>query len=191
MSACTALANCPGPGHLLNITAFDGLQVIFVPMSFLILTLIVIQGGVEGLNEDLLASVCSGLVCGGRGIGLLVGHQLLCLEPYCQKEDSWPEWARPATCVTIALTALILFSLVYFGKSWSDGRVKGSDRRRCRGRRVDSGHNTGNGTSTPKPSGMLLTPKWDRLKTSVLTGPPSSSPRKMSSSESQMHSTKM
>merc|ERR1712210_223531 len=68
MSACTALANCPGPGHLLNITAFDGLQ-----------------GGVEDFNEDLLASVCSGLVCGGRGIGLLVGHQLLCLEPYCQK----------------------------------------------------------------------------------------------------------
>ena len=68
MSACTALANCPGPGHLLNITAFDGLQVIFVPMSFLILTLIVIQGGVEDFNEDLLASVCSGLVCGGRSI---------------------------------------------------------------------------------------------------------------------------
>ena len=72
MSACTALANCPGPGHLLNITAFDGLQVILVPMSFLILililTLIVIQGGVEDFNEDLLASVCSGLVCGGRSI---------------------------------------------------------------------------------------------------------------------------
>lgn len=70
MSACTALANCPGPGHLLNITAFDGLQVIFVPMPFLILilTLIVIQGGVEDFNEDLLASVCSGLVCGGRSI---------------------------------------------------------------------------------------------------------------------------
>ena len=27
------------------------------------------------------------------------------------KEESWPEWARPATCVTIALTALVsLFS---------------------------------------------------------------------------------
>merc|ERR1711934_123059 len=174
MSACTALANCPGPGHHLNITAFDGLQ-----------------GGVEGINEDLLASVCSGLVCGGRGIGLLVGHQLLCLEPFCQKEEIWPEWARPATCVTIALTALILFSLVYFGKSWSDGRVKGSDRRRGRGRRVETGYGNGNGMSTPKPSGMLLTPKWDRLKTSVLTGPATSSPRKMSSSEFQIHSTKM
>ena len=66
MSACTALANCPGPGHPLNITALDGLQVILILMSFL--TLIVIQGGVEDLNEDLLASVCSGLVCGGRSI---------------------------------------------------------------------------------------------------------------------------
>ena len=52
----------------------------------------------------LLENVCSGLVCGGRydisdrrhfereiymcesrGIGLLVGQQLLCLEPHCEK----------------------------------------------------------------------------------------------------------
>merc|ERR1719378_1035963 len=110
MAACTALANCPGPGLHLNITAFEGLE-----------------AGLEDLNVDLLENVCRGLVCGGRGIGLLVEQQLLCLEPHCQKEEIWPEWARPATCVTIALTALILFSLVYFGKSWSDGRVKVRD----------------------------------------------------------------
>jgi len=172
-AACSALATCPGPGGIVNLTSVQGLK--------------------EEVNVDLVETVCKGLVCGGRGLALLVGEQLLCLEPFCQ-EETWPEYARPATCVAIALTALILFSLVYFGKSWSDGRVKGSDRRRCRGRRVETGYTNGNGNgpSTPRPSGLLLTPKWDRLKTSVLTGGGSShSPRKMSSPDFQIHSTKM
>ena len=33
---------------------------------------------------DLVETVCKGLVCGGRGLALLVGEQLLCLEPFCQ-----------------------------------------------------------------------------------------------------------
>ena len=30
MAACTALANCPGPGLHLNITAFEGLEVVLI-----------------------------------------------------------------------------------------------------------------------------------------------------------------
>ena len=33
---------------------------------------------------DLVETVCKGLVCGGRGLALLVEEQLLCLEPFCQ-----------------------------------------------------------------------------------------------------------
>ena len=33
---------------------------------------------------DLVETVCKGLVCGGRGLALLVGEQLLCLESFCQ-----------------------------------------------------------------------------------------------------------
>merc|ERR1711875_200918 len=45
----------------------------------------------------------------------------MCLTGACEEND-FPTWARPATCAAIAVTALVFFSLMYFGKSCSEAR---------------------------------------------------------------------
>ena len=61
-------------------------------------------------------------VCGERII-LVLADLVMCLTGACQ-ENEFPDWARPATCAAIAITALVFFSLMYFGKSCSESRVK-------------------------------------------------------------------
>ena len=61
-------------------------------------------------------------VCGER-IFLVLADLVMCLTGACQ-ENEFPDWARPATCAAIAITALVFFSLMYFGKSCSEARVK-------------------------------------------------------------------
>merc|ERR1719445_510677 len=69
----------------------------------------------------------------------------MCLTGACEEND-FPTWARPATCAAIAVTALVFFSLMYFGKSCSRGR--------------DTKHPSSDG------------PHWDRLKISMLANRP-------------------
>merc|ERR1711942_596795 len=66
-------------------------------------------------------------VCGERII-LVLADMVMCLTGACEEND-FPTWARPATCAAIAVTALVFFSLMYFGKSCSEARVKVSDRK--------------------------------------------------------------
>ena len=61
-------------------------------------------------------------VCGERII-LVLADLVMCLTGACE-ENEFPDWARPATCAAIAITALVFFSLMYFGKSCSESRVK-------------------------------------------------------------------
>ena len=61
-------------------------------------------------------------VCGERII-LVLADLVMCLTGACV-EDQFPDWARPATCAAIAITALVFFSLMYFGKSCTESRVK-------------------------------------------------------------------
>merc|ERR1719483_1277033 len=76
----------------------------------------------------------------------------MCLTGACE-EDEYPDWARPATCAAIAITALVFFSLMYFGKSCTDSRV--SERK---------SNNRSGTTKAPSADG----PQWDRLKISML-----------------------
>merc|ERR1719483_93997 len=78
----------------------------------------------------------------------------MCLTGACE-ENEFPDWARPATCAAIAITALVFFSLMYFGKSCSESRVKVSDRRPS-SRSRDTKPQSADG------------PQWDRLKISML-----------------------
>ena len=54
---------------------------------------------------------------------LVLAGLVMCLTGACE-ENEFPDWARPATCAAIAITALVFFSLMYFGKSCSESRVK-------------------------------------------------------------------
>merc|ERR1719154_1018053 len=82
----------------------------------------------------------------------------MCLTGACE-DDEYPDWARPATCAAISITALVFFSLMYFGKSCTDSRVRASERK------------SSNRSRTTKADG----PQWDRLKISMLA-PRGSSP---------------
>merc|ERR1719320_979434 len=82
----------------------------------------------------------------------------MCLTGACEEND-FPTWARPATCAAIAVTALVFFSLMYFGKSCSEARVKVSDRKSS-SRSRDTKHPSSDG------------PHWDRLKISMLANRP-------------------
>ena len=63
-------------------------------------------------------------VCGERII-LVLADMVMCLTGACEdEEDQFPDWARPATCAAIAVTVLVFFSIMYFGKSCSESRVK-------------------------------------------------------------------
>ena len=49
---------------------------------------------------------------------------ILCLD--CEMKRNNPEhlpWVRPVTCAAIAVSALIFFMLLYFGKTWTESRV--------------------------------------------------------------------
>merc|ERR1719312_1618661 len=84
----------------------------------------------------------------------------MCLTGACEEND-FPEWARPATCAAISITALVFFSLMYFGKSCSESRVKISDRRLInRAQKAKAANGTSEG------------PQWDRLKISMLANRP-------------------
>ena len=73
--------------------------------------------------QQLVESNCEMMgVCGERII-LVLADLVMCLTGGCQ-ENEFPDWARPATCAAIAITALVFFSLMYFGKSCSEARVK-------------------------------------------------------------------
>ena len=48
----------------------------------------------------------------------------ICLD--CEMKRHNPEhlpWVRPVTCAAIAVSALIFFMLLYFGKTWTESRV--------------------------------------------------------------------
>jgi len=96
-------------------------------------------------------------VCGERII-LVLADMVMCLTGACE-ENEFPTWARPATCAAIAVTALVFFSLMYFGKSCSEARVKVSDRKTS-SRSRDTKHPSSDG------------PHWDRLKISMLANRP-------------------
>ena len=73
--------------------------------------------------QQLVESNCEMMgVCGERII-LVLADLVMCLTGACE-ENEFPDWARPATCAAIAITALVFFSLMYFGKSCSESRVK-------------------------------------------------------------------
>merc|ERR1719483_943596 len=82
----------------------------------------------------------------------------MCLTGACE-ENEFPDWARPATCAAIAITALVFFSLMYFGKSCTDSRVRVSERK---------SNNRSGTTKAPSADG----PQWDRLKISMLANRP-------------------
>eukprot|EP00092_Neocalanus_flemingeri_P089130 GFUD01112749.1.p1 GENE.GFUD01112749.1~~GFUD01112749.1.p1 ORF type:complete len:170 (-),score=66.27 GFUD01112749.1:18-527(-) len=92
-------------------------------------------------------------VCEERII-LVLADMVMCLTGACEV-DQFPDWARPATCAAIAITALVFFSLMYFGKSCTESRVKVSERRPSRSRATK--HASAEG------------PQWDRLKISMLS----------------------
>eukprot|EP00090_Calanus_glacialis_P025531 TRINITY_DN39937_c0_g1_i2.p1 TRINITY_DN39937_c0_g1~~TRINITY_DN39937_c0_g1_i2.p1 ORF type:complete len:161 (-),score=55.13 TRINITY_DN39937_c0_g1_i2:72-554(-) len=106
--------------------------------------------------QQLVESNCEMMgVCGERII-LVLADLVMCLTGACE-ENEFPDWARPATCAAIAITALVFFSLMYFGKSCSEARVKVSERRPS--------------NRTTKPS-SADGPQWDRLKISMLANRP-------------------
>ena len=85
-----------------------------------------------GLNSTLLAELdiqelvednCEMTTMCGEKIILVLADLVMCLTGACE-ENEFPDWARPATCAAIAITALVFFSLMYFGKSCSESRVK-------------------------------------------------------------------
>ena len=85
-----------------------------------------------GLNSTLLAELdiqqlvednCGMTTICGERIILVLADLVMCLTGACE-ENEFPDWARPATCAAIAITALVFFSLMYFGKSCSESRVK-------------------------------------------------------------------
>jgi hypothetical protein len=77
--------------------------------------------------HQLVESNCEMMgVCGERII-LVLADLVMCLTGACEANE-FPDWARPATCAAIAITALVFFSLMYFGKSCSESRVKVSNR---------------------------------------------------------------
>eukprot|EP00092_Neocalanus_flemingeri_P064100 GFUD01077682.1.p2 GENE.GFUD01077682.1~~GFUD01077682.1.p2 ORF type:complete len:179 (+),score=71.63 GFUD01077682.1:14-550(+) len=92
-------------------------------------------------------------VCEERII-LVLADMVMCLTGACEV-DQFPDWARPATSAAIAITALVFFSLMYFGKSCTESRVKVSERRPST-RLVATCHASADG------------PQWDRLKISML-----------------------
>jgi len=120
-----------------------------------------------GLNNSLLTELdiqqlveenCEMTTVCGERIILVLADMVMCLTGACE-ENEFPTWARPATCAAIAVTALVFFSLMYFGKSCSEARVKVSDRKTS-SRSRDTKHPSSDG------------PHWDRLKISMLANRP-------------------
>lgn len=110
---------------------------------------------------------------------------IICLTD-CREEDdpNYLPWVRPVTCAAIAISALIFFTLLYFGKSWTESRefervkraaVKGSDRRMLRKLRWQESLASQNGSDRRsirkqdwQDSCASEGVHWNRLKISVL-----------------------
>merc|ERR1719369_150879 len=108
--------------------------------------------------QDVVEIMCNETrICGER-ILFVLKDMVMCLTGACEEPD-FPDWARPATCAAIAVTALVFFSLMYFGKSCSESRVKVSDRKPS-SRSQDTKPASADG------------PHWDRLKISMLANRP-------------------
>ena len=74
-------------------------------------------GKQEVVNESCQAGAC------GERIILVLPELTVCMTGLCKEEsEEFPDWARPATCAAISITALAFFSLMYFGKSCSESR---------------------------------------------------------------------
>jgi len=135
-------------------------------------------GDFDGLSEtvsSLVTSICDkGLIrqCGDV-VYIVQNSTLNCLTD-CQ-ESGEPEqkpWVRPVTCAAIAVSALVFFTILYFGKSWTESReferikraaIKGTDRRQLR----KQGHVP---SVNPTPTSTQDRISWGRLKVSVLAG---------------------
>merc|ERR1712038_190290 len=76
-------------------------------------------------NSSLASSACDRkLACTDK---LLLIHRgyTLCLTGICHEEEEsqeFPVWAKPITCAAIVVIVFIFFSVIYFGKSYSDNR---------------------------------------------------------------------
>merc|ERR1711872_866770 len=112
-----------------------------------------------GHNQTAMAWCNYSMSCGELNNSLLVlADMVMCLTGACEQNE-FPDWARPATCAAIAVTALVFFSLMYFGKSCSESRVKVSDRKP---------NSRSRDNKQPSADG----PHWDRLKISMLANRP-------------------
>jgi len=98
---------------------------------------------------SLAREVCEqGLGCGDTAY-LVHNSSVVCVRDCVEGEASiqdFEPWIRPMTCAAIAVGALIFFTILYFGKTWTESR--GMDRRQQQ-RRAEG-------------------PNWNRLKISVL-----------------------
>ena len=79
-------------------------------------------------KQEVVNESCQAAACGERII-LVLAELTVCMTGTCKKEiegeiSEFPDWARPATCAAISITALVFFSLMYFGKSCSESRFK-------------------------------------------------------------------
>ncbi|XP_023340992.1 uncharacterized protein LOC111711005 [Eurytemora carolleeae] len=109
---------------------------------------------INGPWSSLSVQVCaSGLKCGNTAY-ILINSTVICLTD-CEMKRNNPEhlpWVRPVTCAAIAVSALIFFMLLYFGKTWTESRGT-SERRAYRKQEFTTeGQN------------------WSRMKISVLAG---------------------
>jgi len=104
---------------------------------------------------SLVKTVCSQRLSCDDKVYVIVNTSLVCLsECYVPGPSSeYLPWVRPVTCAAIAVSAILFFALLYFGKSWTESR--GADRRMNRKQEQMAGREG---------------PHWNRLKISVLTG---------------------
>jgi len=136
---------------------------------------------VDAMDEtagNLIRSICDKSLirkCGDT-IYIVQNLTISCLTD-C-RESGEPEqlpWVRPVTCAAIAVSALVFFTILYFGKSWTESReferikraaIKGTDRRQLR-KQAHAAHAV---HAAPTPTATAERTSWSRLKISVLAG---------------------